>query len=300
MKRSLAGNVDIRIKTSQGLHTALVDSNQLESAILNLCINSRDAMPLGGEIMLETMNITLGKESTGFLEEVVPGDYVAIKVTDNGAGIPQHLLGRVFEPFFTTKDLGKGTGLGLSTVYGFLRQSNGYITIASTLGIGTEVILYLPITLQQEKHPDKREQRPRYAGGNELILLVEDDAAVSSFASQFLSSLGYTVLLAASGEAALVLLKQRNDIVMLFTDIIMPGGMDGGELAKKALELDPALKVLYTSGYTDNALIKEGNLDPNVNFLTKPYTLNTMANRIRETLDRGKSDNAVGREKPPG
>ena len=293
LKRTLGRNIDVRIVGSRGLHNALVDASQLESAILNLCINSRDAMPTGGQIVLETMNATLVSQSPGFVEEVVPGDYVVIKVTDNGSGIAPEQMRHVFEPFFTTKDRGKGTGLGLSTVYGFVRQSNGHVTISSRLGVGTEIAMYFPVTLQQERVIDQREQETKFVGGNETILLVEDEPSVSSFSSQFLSSLGYRVLVAENAVQALNLLMLADNVDLLFTDVIMPGGMDGGELAKQALALKPGLKVLYTSGYTENALLKEGKLDSLLNFLSKPYTLASMAARIRRTLDNGLHDHSI-------
>jgi signal transduction histidine kinase len=284
LNRSLGANIAIRIMPGSGLHTALVDNSQLEGAILNLCINSRDAMPGGGEILIETMNVTLTESCRKFLEDVVPGEYVAIRVSDTGCGIQQEMLGQVFEPFFTTKERGKGTGLGLSTVYGFIRQSNGYVDIASVVDAGTQVTLYLPITLQQELHAEKPVVNSAYARGEETILMVEDDTAVSSFAKQFLVSLGYNVLLADTGPAALAILATSPGINLLFTDIVMPGGMDGAELGRIALSRYPHLKVLYTSGYTDNALIQQGSLDPEGNFLSKPYTLTRMAGRIRRVL----------------
>lgn len=288
LSRSLGANIDVRIMPGNDLHMALVDSNQLEGAILNLCINSRDAMPAGGRIILETMNVTLTESSGKFLEDVVPGDYVALRVSDTGSGIPQELLGHVFEPFFTTKERGKGTGLGLSTVYGFIRQSNGYVSIESTVDAGTQVTLYLPITLQRELPPEVQLEppvvKPVYARGEETILIVEDDIAVSSFAKQFLGSLGYCVLLAENGQCALEILDSTPGIDLLFTDIIMPGGMDGAELAREALSRYPNLRVLYTSGYTDNALLQQAGFDPEINFLPKPYTLTRMADRIRGIL----------------
>jgi|GEM_PF-1196301 PAS domain S-box-containing protein len=285
LMRALGENIDVVIKTSANLNTALADRNQLESALLNLCINARDAMPGGGQIRIETFDITLMANAPGIMERVIPGDYVAIKVIDTGTGIEAELLPHVFEPFFTTKELGKGTGLGLSTVFGFIRQSNGHVTITSTPGSGTAVVLYLPITQHQEKAADANNPES-YALGNETILLVEDDANVRNFSSHFLQSLGYQVIVAENGATALDILIGRNDINLLFTDIIMAGGIDGSELARRALALRPALKVLYTSGYTDNALLKEGMLDSSENFLAKPYTLAKMALRIRDSLDK--------------
>ncbi|MEY4642101.1 MAG: hypothetical protein RLZZ227_2095 [Pseudomonadota bacterium] len=288
LMRTLGEHISMKIVASPGLATALADRNQLESAILNLCINSRDAMPQGGEICIETFNITLTGQNESILGDVIPGDYVAIRVSDNGCGIEQDVLPLVFEPFFTTKERGKGTGLGLSTVFGFMRQSNGNVSIESSPDWGTRVTLYLPVTQQQEKSEASISKRQTYADGNETILLVEDDISVRNFSSHFLQSLGYTVVVAENGVKALKILSSRSDIDLLFTDIIMPGGIDGAELAQRALAQRPDLPVLYTSGYTDDALLKQGMLDIEKNFVAKPYSLTRMAARVRETLDRAR------------
>jgi CheY-like chemotaxis protein len=211
-----------------------------------------------------------------------PGPYVMLAVSDNGTGMSQDVLDKVFEPFFTTKEVGKGSGLGLSMVYGFVKQSGGHIRIYSEIGHGTTIKLYLPPARGQvEAAPAAPAPLPH---GNETIMVVEDDALVRNFVTTQLQSLGYRTVGAANGPAALNLIEGGQPFDLLFTDVIMPGGLSGRELAEKALKLRPGIKVLYTSGYTDNAIVHQGRLDPGVLLLTKPYRKSQLANMIRRAL----------------
>lgn len=219
--------------------------------------------------------------------EVVPGQYVMVAVSDTGTGIPPHYLKRVFEPFFTTKEKGKGTGLGLSMVYGFIKQSGGHINAYSELGQGTVIRMYLPrFRGGAELQPRRPEATRAVVGGrSELILLVEDDELVQRYAHDQLVDLGYRVLVAANGPTALEIIRQRDDIDLLFTDIVMSGGMSGRDLADQAIQLRPQLRLLYTSGYTENAIVHHGRLDPGVQLLSKPYGRAELSQKIRDVLD---------------
>jgi len=281
---SLSEDIEIVADRARELWPALVDPSQLEGALLNLCINARDAMPTGGKLTIQTMNYVWDKESTDRDIEADPGDYVLITVSDTGCGISPEHVQRVFDPFFTTKEFGKGTGLGLSMVYGFVRQSQGYIRIRSTLGEGTAVHMFLPRTTAHRSviTPIPREgQAPK---GSERILLVEDNDLVRQYASRQLLDLGYEIVSVQNANEALRQLQNGLSVALLFTDIVMPGGMNGLELAERACVLDPALKVLYTSGYTETALTHQGYGPLKLNLLHKPYRRTELARRIRETL----------------
>ncbi|MCC5875477.1 MAG: PAS domain S-box protein [Candidatus Sumerlaeia bacterium] len=284
LRRTLGEHIEIELIRGAGLWRVQVDPSQLESAILNLCINSRDAMLHGGKLTIETANVSINTEYADRNLEVSPGQYVLIAVSDTGDGIPREIIERVFEPFFTTKGEGKGTGLGMSMVYGFVKQSKGHIKVYSEPGEGTVVRIYLPRALGEvvEEIPSTKHSRP--LGGNEVILLVEDDELVRHFAEFQLISLGYLVFVASNGPEALDVLQQHPEIDLLFTDIVMPGGMNGRQLADRAKELRPDLKVLYTSGYTDNAIVHHGRLDPGAKLLGKPYGKAELARKIREVL----------------
>jgi signal transduction histidine kinase/CheY-like chemotaxis protein len=266
----------------------LIDPSQLSTAILNLALNARDAMPDGGKLTLETKNVVLDADYAALNNDVQPGNYVMIAVSDTGEGIPGSLLDKVFEPFFTTKGVGKGSGLGLSMVYGFVKQSNGHIKIYSEEGHGTTVKLYLP----QAGYTPEMEVDASLAAlgvregehGDEAILIVEDDVMVRDYVVAQIERLGYRTLSAGSAAEALAVLDGAEHIDLLFTDVMMPGGMNGRQLATEAQKRRPGLKVLYTSGYTENAIVHHGRLDAGVMLLPKPYLSSDLARGIRTAL----------------
>lgn len=289
LRRTLGEMVQMETVLAGGLWSTRADANQLENALLNLAVNARDAMPQGGRLTIETANASLDDAYVaGLVEPVPPGQYVLIAVGDTGHGMDKATLARVFEPFFTTKEAGKGTGLGLSQVYGFVRQSEGHVTIYSELGQGTTVKIYLP-RLQEEAAQARPEQRavvaPPASVGDETVLVVEDETTLRSYAADMLQELGYQVLEAANGPEALDLLRQHPEVQLLFTDVVLPGGMNGRELADEAVQRCPGLKVLYTTGYTRNAIVHHGRLDPGVQLLSKPYAFAELAAKIRAVLD---------------
>jgi PAS domain S-box-containing protein len=284
LSRTLGGHIDIRIAHGSDVWLAFVDEGQLESCLLNLCLNARDAMDGGGLLMIETANVHLDQQYADSQEQLKPGDYVMLAVSDGGRGIAAADLGRVFEPFFTTKESGKGTGLGLSMIYGFIKQSSGHIKIDSEPGEGTTVRVYLPRSIETSALPPLSRADNEPESGDETILLVEDDALVRNFACNRLRELGYQVLVAENGPAALVLVEMHPEINLLFTDVVMPGGLSGRQLADQAQAMNPALKVLYTSGYTENAIVHHGRLDPEVALLSKPYRRSELGRKIRAVL----------------
>ncbi|MBT1514372.1 CHASE3 domain-containing protein [Bradyrhizobium sp. SRL28] len=282
LRPTLGEQIEVDSILEQEVATAHIDASQLANSLLNMAINARDAMPNGGKLLLETRNVVLDEAYAQANPDSKPGPYVMLAVSDNGAGMSQEVLDKVFEPFFTTKEVGKGSGLGLSMVYGFVKQSGGHIRIYSEIGHGTTIKLYLPPARGQiEAAPAVAAPLPH---GNETIMVVEDDALVRNFVTAQLQSLGYRTVGAANGPAALNLIEGGQAFDLLFTDVIMPGGMSGRELAEKVLKLRPGIKVLYTSGYTDNAIVHQGRLDPGVLLLTKPYRKSQLANMIRRAL----------------
>jgi CheY-like chemotaxis protein len=256
--------------------------------LVNLAVNARDAMPTGGKVTIETANCYLDEAYVASVTEpVVAGQYVVIAVADTGSGMDAASLEKAFEPFFTTKGVGKGTGLGLSQVYGFVRQSAGHVRIYSELGQGTTVKIYLPRHLSEEEDLDElgRSDDVTHAIGVETILVVEDDEHLRYYATEALGDLGYRVLVAPNGAAALDVLAQDRKVDLLFTDVVMPGGMNGRQLADEARRRLPGLKVLFTTGYTRNAIVHHGRLDPGVEMIGKPYMFEELAARIRAVLD---------------
>jgi two-component system NtrC family sensor kinase len=284
LQRSLGERVEIEIVGSAGLWRTEVDPAELEAAILNLAINARDAMPDGGKLTIETSNAFLDESYARALSDVSAGQYVLISVSDNGKGMPAEVLSRAFEPFFTTKETGKGSGLGLSQVYGFCKQSGGHAQIYSEEGHGTTVKLYLPRQRGQRKSTDVSSKETTQPGGGETILVVEDDEGVRTYLAEVLAELGYQVLTAEDGKAALVILEQNERrIDLLLTDVVLPG-MNGRQLVDLAKDHRPTLRVLYMTGYSRNAIVHHGRLDAGVALIQKPIAQMELALKIRELL----------------
>jgi signal transduction histidine kinase len=286
LRRTLGEQVEIEIVGSAGRWPAMVDPGQLENAILNLCINARDAMPGGGRLTIETGNVHLDADYAAQQGDIEPGRYVMVAVSDTGTGMDAGTLDRAFEPFFTTKEVGKGSGLGLSMVYGFVKQSTGHVRIYSEYGHGTTVKLYLPRADREDDGAEHRRDDIGVETGNEKILLVEDDDMVREHVAGQLAALGYRVVAAQDGSAAIEALKRHDDFDLLFTDVVMPGGMSGRQLAEQAQVLRPGLPVLFTSGYTENAIVHHGRLDADVHLLQKPYRRHDLAAKIRKVLGK--------------
>lgn len=286
LQRTLGETVRLETVATPGLWHAYADRGELENALLNLALNARDAMPGGGRLTIETSNVYLDESYLASVAEPVQaGQYVMIAVTDTGHGMPPEIIAQAFEPFFTTKEAGKGTGLGLSQVYGFVRQSGGHVRIYSELGQGATIKIYLPRHSAPPAPEVKQEQRAQVYGGNETILVVEDDEEVRAFTTGVLRELGYGVLEASTGECALGLLAKGESVDLLFTDIVLPDGMDGRRLSHEALAVRPHLKVLFTSGYTRNAIVHNGRLDAGLKLISKPFTYDALALKIRSVLD---------------
>jgi PAS domain S-box-containing protein len=285
LHRSLGEQVELESVLSPRLWAVEVDQNHLESAVLNLAVNARDAMPEGGKLTVETANTFLDEAYASKDAEVVPGQYVMIAVSDTGSGIPKDKIGRVFEPFFTTKDVGRGTGLGLSMVYGFVKQSGGHVTIYSEEGQGTSVKLYFPrYTGDLPIDPDEDVADQPSASEGEAILVVEDNPDVRANSVMMLKELGYQVIEAATAEAALTMMASDTRIDLLFTDVVLPD-RSGRVVADEAQRLRPGLKVLFTTGYSRNAIVHHGRLDSGVQLLPKPFTFDQLAGRVRDLLD---------------
>lgn len=284
LRRTLGEQVEVDLVLSADLWAALADAAQVENALLNLTINARDAMPSGGTVTVETANAQFDADYAAANPGLAPGDYVMLAVSDTGTGMPPEVLQRAFEPFFTTKEVGKGTGLGLAMIYGFARQSRGHVVIYSEVGQGTTVRLYLP-RLEVAIAPTPEAAAPHAAGGGEIILVVEDDTNVRKLVVRQLTDLGYQVLEAAHGKAALEIIDSGKPIDLLFTDVVMPGGMNGRQLAEAAHERRPGLKALFTSGYTADTVLRHGTLDAGTKLLSKPYRKRDLALKIREALE---------------
>jgi signal transduction histidine kinase/ActR/RegA family two-component response regulator len=283
VRRAVGDDIIVESVVAGGLWNTTIDADQFQSAVLNLAINSRHAMPGGGKLTIEVANAALDDSYAARHAEVEAGQYVVFAITDTGTGMDPATLSRAMDPFFTTKPAGLGTGLGLPQVYGFVKQSGGHIKLYSEEGEGTTVRIYLPRTLQMEMR-----ETPRPAGlaltGTETILLVDDDEVVRATVASMLEDLGYTVRSAATGVQALELLANEADIALLFTDVVMPT-MGGRQLAERALALRPRLRVLFTSGYTENAIVHNGRLDQGVELLSKPYDRERLAAKLRRVLD---------------
>jgi len=284
LRPTLGEQIEIQTTLEEAPWFAFVDPNQLTTAILNLALNARDAMPDGGKLTIETSNVELDEGYANLNGDVKAGPYVLVAISDTGSGIPADLMEKVFEPFFTTKDIGKGTGLGLSMVYGFVKQSGGHIKIYSEEGHGTTVRLYLPRSVEKSAVATESAPAERLPRGSEIVLVVEDDELVRNYVVAQVRSLGYRTLAADGAGQALDILRGDAEIDLLFTDVIMPGLMNGPRLVAEALKLRPQLGVLYTSGYTENAIVHHGRLDPGVLLLAKPYRKPQLARMIRVAL----------------
>jgi nitrogen-specific signal transduction histidine kinase/FixJ family two-component response regulator len=283
----MGDDVDLRIIPTPGLRAVRADTGQIEQVVMNLAINARQAMPNGGKLTLETANVSFDQESVDRNPELKPGDYVMLAITDTGAGMSQEVKARAFEPFFSTKGAGQGTGLGLSTCYGIIKQSGGHISVYSEPARGATFKVYLPQVEQPTKSPIRRLDPPDLPRGTETILLVEDDPALREMAATLLRRLGYTILAAANGIEALSLKRQRDigHIDLLFTDVVMPH-MSGKELSERVRALYPRTRILFTSAYTENAIIHQGVLNKGVALLQKPFTPSALAHKLREVLDQ--------------
>jgi PAS domain S-box-containing protein len=284
--RTLGEQVSVETVLAGGLWRAHADPNQLEVAILNLAVNARDAMSEGGRLTIETANVHLDERYASGQVEVLPGQYVMLAVTDTGIGMPAEIKDKAFDPFFTTKDVGHGTGLGLSQVYGFVKQSRGHVKIYSEVGEGTTVKIYLPRFHAEAEHREEETVRAVARGSkHETILAVEDDDDVRAYSTDTLRDLGYRVLEAPNGAAALLILERHPEIAVLFTDVGLPGGINGRQLAEEARRRRPDLKVLFTTGYARNAIVHDGRLDPGVELLTKPFTQTALSEKLRDIID---------------
>ena len=283
LRRTLGEQIEVESVIAGGLWNTLVDPNQVENAILNLAINARDAMPDGGKLTLEAANAYLDDAYAAAHSEVTPGQYVMLAVSDTGGGMSPEIMSRVFEPFFTTKPEGKGTGLGLAQAYGFVKQSGGHIKIYSEMGEGTTVKIYLPRTRRAQDAIDPAGPQP-VQGGSERILVVEDDEGVRAAVVDMLTELGYSVLRAENAEAALKLFEGGAKVDLLFTDVVMPGAVSTRELTRQVQQMHPQTKILYTSGYTQNAIVHNGRLDDDAFLLSKPYRKDELARKLRSVF----------------
>ncbi len=292
LRRTIGETITIETVLAGGLWRIAVDPNQLENAIVNLAVNARDAMPEGGRLTIETVNAYLDEPyAAAHADEVVQGQYVMVAISDTGSGMSREVVEQAFEPFFTTKPIGMGTGLGLSMVYGFAKQSGGHVKIYSEIGEGTTIKLYFPRLNEQRAVPawtNEERAMPRPAArakAAETILLVEDDADVRGFGTDVLRDHGYQVLIAGDAAGALKVIATETKIDLLFTDVVLPGGMNGRQLATEAAHLRPSLKVLHATGYTRNAIIHHGRLDADVELLTKPFSADALLRKVRQMLD---------------
>jgi signal transduction histidine kinase/DNA-binding response OmpR family regulator len=306
LRRTLGERIEVEAMVAGGLWNTLVDRSQVENAILNLAINSRDAMPEGGKLTIEVANAFLDDTYAVEHAEVTAGQYVMLAISDTGQGMPPEVIARAFDPFFTTKPEGQGTGLGLSQVFGFVKQSGGHVKIYSEIGEGTTIKIYLPRSRKPQDVQESLYEKP-VIGGTETILVVEDDDGVRAAVTDLLSELGYTVLRASNAEEALTVLKAGAEVDLLFTDVVMPGQIPTRELARRARDSRPGLRVLFTSGYTQNAIVHNGKLDDDVFLLSKPYRKDDLARKLRSLLDMpapapntstGQMEDALPRETP--
>lgn len=286
LARTLGSNIDVRVEAERDLPLALADAGQLETALLNLAVNARDAMPDGGTLAIEANAIDLQEDSVAGTDDVRPGHYVRLSVSDTGTGMSREVLARAFEPFFTTKAVGKGSGLGLSMVYGFAKQSAGHVSVYSERGSGTTINLFLPVAPTQQKRLTDKSLAPAAAiAGSEAVLVVEDDADVLAVAVRFLQSLGYRVFTASSRRTASTRLRAHPEIGVLFTDVVLAGEETGPKIAASLRKIQPQLRVLYASGYARSALPLQFGVDEDIAFLRKPYSRVQLGQALRRVLE---------------
>nr|WP_238340210.1 ATP-binding protein [Pseudomonas sp. SWRI18] len=284
LQRSINESIKLDMRLIDQLWTAEVDPNQLESALLNLVINARDAMPSGGRLTVETTNRHLDSVFTAAYGSLSPGDYVELSVSDTGCGIPENIMGRVFDPFFTTKPIGQGTGLGLSMIYGFARQSHGHVTIYSEVDKGTTVSLFLPRYMGEIINPEAPNPTlAPFANRGETVLIVEDDPAVRVLVSTVLKELGYAYVEAGDAHSAVPIIESGQRIDLMISDVGLPG-MNGRQLAEIGRQLRPGLKVLFITGYAEHAAVRGGFLDPGMQLITKPFTFDLLTAKVREMI----------------
>ncbi len=284
VRRAVGEKVSVEYVTSGGLWNTTIDATQFQTAVLNLAINGRDAMPDGGKLTIEVANVALDDAYAASHPEVEPGQYVMFAITDTGKGMDAATSMRALDPFFTTKPVGEGTGLGLPQVYGFVKQTGGHLKIYSEVDEGTTIKLYLPRELG-DVFSQPRQAAALALTGTETVLLVDDDEIVRATVASMLESLGYEVLTASSGVEALSILENGTAIALLFTDVVMPGPISGRKLAERAVEINPAIKILFTSGYTENSIVHHSRLDTGVEFLSKPFDRERLAVKVRRVLD---------------
>jgi CheY-like chemotaxis protein len=285
LRRTLGATVETEVSGDAELWLSLVDPGQLESSLLNLAINARDAMPKGGKLTIETSNAQIDAAFAEAQSDTAPGQYVLLAVSDNGQGMAEVVRDRALDPFFTTKEVGKGSGLGLSMVYGFVKQSGGFVRVCSEVAQGTTIQLYLPRYFGDEKEGTPRERAealPR--AENEIVLVVEDDADLRTLIVRMLKALGYGVHEASSGAGALAVLPTLSQVDLLLTDVVLPGGMGGRELMEAVTRERPGLPVLYMSGYAENAIFHHGRLDEGIQLLQKPFHMVDIARAVREAM----------------
>jgi CheY-like chemotaxis protein len=283
LQKAVGDGVTVELSLDPGLWNTLVDPGNVENALINLAINARDAMDGRGRLTIEAGNVSLDATYAHAHPEVTPGQYVSIAVTDTGTGMAPAVVQQAFDPFFTTKSDGRGTGLGLSMVYGFVNQSGGHIKIDSEVGRGTTIQIYLPRSLQSEEELIDIDEAP-VTGGTEMVLVAEDDETVRDTVVAMFNDLGYRVLKAKDAQSALTIIESGMPIDLLFTDVVMPGPLRSTELARKARERMPHLAVLFTSGYSQNAIAPGGRLDADVELLSKPYSRDALARKVRHVL----------------
>ena len=287
LQRLIGEDIKLRTIKGEGLGTVRVDPSLIEQTIVNMVVNARDAMPGGGLLVIETADVTLDLEYQSAHPLVAPGRYVMYAISDTGTGMSDEVKNHLFEPFFTTKPRGQGTGLGLATSYGAIRQSNGHVTVYSELGKGTTFKIFLPVVNENAERliTPSPDEPGTLAGGGETILVVEDDERVRSLVARSLKTCGYNVLVASHGEEALTLARATlGRIHLLLTDVVMPG-INGRQLSERLAEIHPEARTLFTSGYTEDIVVHHGVLEKGIHFLSKPYTLEALAKRVRSVLD---------------